>query len=240
MFSLVLPFYNEEECVEEVVKSLISGIRKEKIPLKVVLVNNGSTDKTGAIIEKLKQNFAEVSVVSVTKNKGYGYGILQGLTSCKTPYLGFMVGDGQTEARGVVKVVRALQKDPSLDVCKVVRLERHDGIGRQIVSFTYNLLFSSIFFLPMKDVNGTPKFLKRDAYQKMKLSSTDWFIDAELILKAKLYDLKLKEVPSVYHERETGQSHVKGATFVEFLKNLVVFRLRMPFTLTLNKQRWQR
>ena len=239
MFSLVLPFYNEEECVEEVIRALIACIRKEKILLKLVLVNNGSTDQTGAIIEKLKQNFAEVSVVSVTKNKGYGYGILQGLTSCKTPYLGFMVGDGQTESSDVVKVVRALQKDSSLDVCKIVRLERHDGIGRQIVSFTYNLLFSFIFFLPMKDVNGTPKFLKREAYQKMKLSSTDWFIDAELILKAKLYDLKLKEVPSVYHERETGQSHVKGAAFVEFLKNIVVFRLRMPFTLTLNKKRWQ-
>ena len=239
MFSLVLPFYNEEECVEEVIRALIACIRKEKILLKLVLVNNGSTDQTGAIIEKLKQNFAEVSVVSVTKNKGYGYGILQGLTSCKTPYLGFMVGDGQTESSDVVKVVRALQKDSSLDVCKIVRLERHDGIGRQIVSFTYNLLFSFIFFLPMKDVNGTPKFLKRQAYQKMKLSSTDWFIDAELILKAKLYNLKLKEIPSVYHQRETGQSHLRGATLVEFLKNLAVYRLRIPFTLTFNKKRWQ-
>lgn len=239
MFSLVLPFYNEEECVEEVVKALIERIRYEKIPLRLVLVNNGSTDKTGAIIEKLKQKFGEVSVVSVSKNKGYGYGILKGLTSCKTPYLGFMVGDGQTEAGDVVKVVRVLQKDPSLDLCKIVRLERHDGISRQIISFTYNLLFSFVFFLPMKDVNGTPKFLKRKAYQKMKLSSTDWFIDAELILKAKLHNLKLKEIPSVYYQRKTGQSHTRGATLVEFLKNLIVFRLRMPFTLTLNKQRWQ-
>lgn len=239
MFSLVLPFYNEEECVEEVVRALITSIRKAKIPLKLILVNNGSTDKTRAILGKLKQNFGEVSVVGIIKNKGYGYGILQGLASCKTPYLGFMVGDGQTEARDVVKVVRALQKNPSLDVCKIVRLERHDGTMRQIVSFTYNLLFSFVFFLPMRDVNGTPKFLKREAYEKMELSSTDWFIDAELILKAKLYDLKLKEVPSVYYERKTGQSHVKGATFVEFLKNLAVYRVRMPFTLTFNKKRWQ-
>lgn len=239
MFSLVLPFYNEEECVEEVVRALIACIRKEKIPLKLVLVNNGSTDQTGAIIEKIKQTSAEVSVVNVNKNKGYGYGILQGLSSSKTPYLGFMCGDGQTEASDVVRVVRALQKDSSLDVCKIVRLERHDGLKRQIVSFTYNLLFSFIFFLPMKDVNGTPKFLKREAYQKMKLSSTDWFIDAELILKAKLYNLKLKEISSVYHERKTGRSHFRGATLVEFLKNLIVFRLRMPFTLTLNKQKWQ-
>lgn len=239
MFSLVLPFYNEEECVEAVVRGLITSIRKAKIPLKLILVNNGSTDKTGAILGKLKQNFGEVSVVGIIKNKGYGYGILLGLVSCKTPYLGFMSGDGQTEASDVVKVVRALQKDSNLDVCKIVRLERHDGMKRQIVSSTYNLLFSFIFFLPMKDVNGTPKFIKREAYQKMKLSSTDWFIDAELILKAKLHNLKLKEIPSVYYERKTGQSHTRGATFVEFLKNLVVYRLRLPLTLTLNKQRWQ-
>ncbi len=235
MFSLVIPFYNEEECAEEVVYELVICKRTYKLPLTFVLVNNGSKDRTGEIINKLAQKFPEIHAVTVFQNRGYGYGIRQGLKTCTTPYLGFMRGDGQTDPRDVAKVVRTLQENPQLDICKIVRIKRHDSLKRRVISFIYNLLFSFLFLLPMKDVNGNPKMFKRDAYKKLKLITDDWFIDAELILKAKLYDLTLKEIPTEYRKRRTGVSSINHLTMLEFLKNLFASRLHLPLTLSNNK-----
>lgn len=238
MFSLVLPFYNEEACLKEVVNALVSEKRNQQLPIEFVLVDNGSLDGTRAILNQLKKKFPEVRLVLVDRNRGYGYGIRQGLTTCHTPYLGFMSGDGQTDTRDVTRVVREITHDSQLDICKVVRRKRNDGVKRRIISIIYNWLFALIFLLPMKDVNGTPKIFKYTAYEKLKLTANDWFIDAEIILKAKLYDLTLKEIPTEHYKRKTGSSSVNQMTLFEFLKNLFIYRMKLPLTLSLNKRRW--
>lgn len=228
MFSIVLPFYNEEECVNEVVRSLLTHTRRHQLPIKFILVNNGSKDATGKIIDQLVREFKEVTSLTVKQNKGYGYGIRRGLRACKTAYLGFMCGDGQTDVDDLIKVVKELQNDPHLDICKVTRTKRHDGWKRRFISFMYNHLFTLLFFFPVKDVNGTPKIFKRTAYLKLNLISNDWFIDAELMLKAKLDNMSIKEIPTQFHPRKTGSSFVNNATIFEFLRNLLVFRLKTP------------
>src|SRR3989344_8730841 len=127
MFSIVLPFYNEQDWLEEVVQSLIDCIKKERLPVKLVLVNNGSHDQTGDIIHRLESKFKQVKSVRVIKNQGYGYGIRQGLKACNSAYLGYMCGDGQIKVEDVIKVIQTLQINPHIDICKVVRLKRYDG-----------------------------------------------------------------------------------------------------------------
>lgn len=226
MFSIVLPFYNEEECIEEVVRSLVGHCRKEKLPIRFVLVNNGSHDKTGKIIRRLEEEFTEVQGLTVKKNKGYGYGIRAGFKICDTPYLGFMCGDGQTDVNDVVKVVKALQKNPQLDMCKVKRVKRYDGRRRRMISFLYNRLFSLLFLFPLADVNATPKIFKRSYFRKLNLSSNDWFIDAELMLKGRRQNMTFREIPTKFYSRKTGSSQVRSTTVFEFLKNMFKFRIK--------------
>lgn len=225
-FNVILPFYNEEDVVEEVVRSLISQCQKNALSVKFILVNNGSSDKTGEIINRLKKEFRTISSVTIGENKGYGYGIRRGLAVCKAPYIGYMWGDGQIKPIYLVRVAKALIADLTLDLCKVVRVKRYDGLKRGLITKIYNCLFSILFFMNESDVNGTPKIFKMSSYKKISLVSNDWFLDAELLIKAKSKKFSIKEIPAIYTPRTGGSSNVGYLTIFEFLLNIFRYRLK--------------
>lgn len=224
-FNVVLPFYNEEDVVEEVVKSLILQCHKNQLSVKFILVDNGSSDKTGEIIKLLRNKFRSVQSITIGKNKGYGYGIRRGLAVCKAPYIGYMWGDGQIKPVYLIRVAKGLIADPSLDICKVVRIKRHDGLKRNLVTKIYNFLFSVLFLIKTKDVNGTPKLFKKSVYKKINLVSNDWFLDAELLIKAKRNKFSIKEIPAIFTPRQGGTSNVGYLTVFEFLFNILKYRI---------------
>lgn len=225
-FSIVLPFYNEEDVVEEVVRSLILQCQKHGLSVEFILVNNGSSDKTGEIINHLRNEFRIIRSVTIGKNKGYGYGIRRGLAVCESPYIGYMWGDGQIKPIYLIRVAKELIADSNLDLCKVVRVKRYDGLKRNLVTKLYNSLFSILFLMKMRDVNGTPKLFKMSSYKKVNLVSNDWFLDAELLIKANNKKFSMKEIPAEFTPRGGGTSNVGYLTIFEFLFNIFRYRLK--------------
>jgi len=221
----VIPFFNEEECAEKVVKKLYQVLKEAEIDFELVLVNNGSTDKTGEILNQLKESYSNIKIISVFPNQGYGWGIINGLAKAEGNFLGYLAGDGQIKPHDVVRVYQALNSQP-IDFAKVIRVIRKDGLIRKIISRFYNLLFYLIFGIYDPDVNGTPKIFKKEILKKMKLKSKDWFIDAEFILKVKKLKLKGVQVPVEFLSRKKGKSHVKLSSIIEFLKNMIKYRLK--------------
>jgi hypothetical protein len=88
-----------------------------------------------------------------------------------------------------------------------------------------------IFFwgMPSRDVNCNPKILPARVLRLMQLSSDDWFLEAEVMLKARHLRIPVVEVDVQSLERQAGRSHVRIATVLEFLKNIVVFRIGGPW-----------
>lgn len=225
-FTIVLPFYNEQDIAKNVIRSLVREARRNNLAMKFVLVDNGSTDNTGKIIKDLVAKFSELKSITIRKNQGYGYGIRRGLAIAKGDYIGYMWGDGQILPKDLFRVAKILLKNLKLDICKATRIKRNDGTIRNIVSLFYNFLFSLIFSLKIRDINGTPKIFKRSSYNQLHLTSNDWFLDAELIIKAHKLNLKKEEIPIIFHTRKQGSSNVKFMTIFEFLKNLLIFRFK--------------
>ncbi|MBA7715899.1 Poly-beta-1,6-N-acetyl-D-glucosamine synthase [subsurface metagenome] len=91
-FSLVIPFYNEEKNVREVISGLSDTLERSSIDYELVLVNNGSTDKTPQILESLaKEKPDAIKVVHVSVNQGYGGGIINGLKRVSEEYVGIWI-----------------------------------------------------------------------------------------------------------------------------------------------------
>ena len=110
-------------------------------------------------------------------------------------------------------------------LCKAARLVRHDGPLRAALTRIGNRLFRWCFpQLATRDINGTPKLFTRALYARLRLDSKDWFIDAELMIKAALAGAAAGEVVVESPPREGGRSHVRWATVAEFLWNLVRYR----------------
>ena len=224
-FSAVITLYNEEGNIEPLTRSLIASFRThmKDIPFELVLVINGSEDRTGEIALELEKEFDELTLVMVKKNRGYGGGTLAGLANARGEVVGFLDGDQQVAAEDVARVFKACIEGPH-DIVKILRVVRKDGPLRVFQSRCFNLLFRTLFGGTSKDVNSKPKVLKRQALEKMNLRSVDWFLDAEVMIEAVRLNLSVLELPVVWEEREHGSSNIRLSSAVEFFKNMIRYR----------------
>jgi len=222
--SLVIPFYNEEKSVTEVVDNLVESLDSSSIDYELILVNNGSKDKSPDMLSDLEsQKPDRIKVVHVGVNQGFGWGIINGLRQASGEFIGYMSGDGQLKPADIIKTYYYI-KDGDFDLVKVKRVTRNDGIIRKFLSIGYNFLSLVVFNVRTLDVNGHPKILKKELMEVITPTSKDWFIDAEIMIKAKYLNVKLGEVSVEFLRREKGRSHVAFTTILEFLKNMANYK----------------
>ena len=223
--SLVVPCYNEADVIHNTATRLIKEFRDRDVHLELILVDNGSKDETGAIIDQLIQEGYPVAKATVKVNQGYGNGVLRGLDIATGKLVGFVCADGQVDAHDVAKVydIAANARHPHL--VKVRRRFRMDGFKRKVVSIIYNFMTLLLFGgLGSIDINGNPKIMPREYLERMHLQSKDWFLDAEVMIKAKRLKLPVFEMNVIAQMREGGESNVRGSTIREFLINLYRYR----------------
>lgn len=230
--SLVVPCYNEADVIRNTATRLIREFEEKNINLDLILVDNGSMDETGSIIDKMIAEGMPIVKAEVKVNEGYGNGILNGLKHSKGKFVGFVCADGQVEAHDVVKVYEIAANAKSPTLAKVRRRFRMDGLVRKIVSINFNLLITFLFGgLGSIDINGNPKIFPSDYLESMKLHSKDWFLDAEVMIKAKKLGLNVFELNVMAQMREGGKSNVRTSTIREFIGNLIQFRFSREETL---------
>jgi len=224
--SLVMPCYNEEKCLELVVPPLVEQFRKAGVQLQLVLVDNGSTDHTADVIDRLVARGMPITKGIVPVNQGYGLGVLSGYALCRGRYVGHLCADGQVAPDSVLTVYRTLRAAPGPALAKARRRFRQDGWVRKIVSIVYNAGMQLIFpGMPSIDINGNPKILPAHILRLMDLTSRDWFLEAEVMLKARHLRLMVFEIDVPGFPRQEGRSHVRLATVLEFVRNIAAYRL---------------
>lgn len=226
-FELVLPFYNEAAGAAATVDELAQGFAAAGLDYRLVLVDNGSSDGTGAILAGLAAGNPRLRVVTVPVNRGYGHGIRAGLATCTAPVAGYLDGDGQVAAGDVARVYRALASGDA-GLAKARRMTRGDTALRRAVSWVFNLLFRWLFAVEALDVNAKPKFVRTEHLAALALRADDWFIDTEVLLKAARLGLRCVTVDIDFRTRPAGASHVRFSTIVEFVNNLVRYRCGGP------------
>lgn len=224
--SLVIPCFNEAASVRNTTTNLIRSLRETTEDFELVLVNNGSTDHTGDIIDELISEGAPVVKETVDANQGYGYGVLRGLRRCRGRIIGFMCADGQIAPQEVARLYEFASVATTPRLFKVRRRFRMDGWQRQVVSTIYNLTARVLIGdLGTMDINANPKMLPREYLEQMNLQSKDWFLDAEVMLKSKQLGLGVFELNVLGQMRLEGASHVRSAAVWEFIVNLLKYRL---------------
>lgn len=223
--SLVMPCFNEEAIIRNTVGDLFAAFERAGRRLELVAVDNGSRDHTGEILASLVKQHSGLVVVRIEVNHGYGDGLLAGLPRCTAPWIGIICADGQVEATDVVKLFEVALRGGQPRLVKVRRRFRMDGFRRKVISIAYNGITATLFGgLGSIDVNGNPKILPREWLKRMRIESRDWFLDAEIMIKAKRMGLPVLELNVLGHPRAGGASNVRASTCWEFVKNLLAYR----------------
>jgi len=227
---LIISCLNEEKNLPVFLNELIENI-SETSNIRIYLIDNGSIDKTGDIIDDYSNRYEFVTSIKNKSTLGYGESIRKGISAALADdisydYIGWSWSDNQIAGRDVYKVIKILKYNQSLFV-KAVRYAKDYSFWRKIQSFWFNLLFAILFNSKIQDVNGCPKFIKSDLFEYLELTSRNWFLDAEVV--AKLNKILNKEdilhVPVKFNKRMHGKSKTKWFTAIELFFDLVYFRL---------------
>lgn len=228
--SVVVLCYKTEDFAREFSQKIISMLEKGNIDYELILVGNyhlGSGDKTPQVVNSLAKENPKIIAVAKLKEGMMSWDMRTGLEAATGRYIAVIDGDGQMPYQDILRVYKTI-KSENLDFCKTYRTERYDGFYRKLISVIYNFIFIILFYPGAgRDLNSKPKIITREAYEKLRLASSGWFIDAEIMIQVRRCGLKVGEIPTVFNRNITGKySYVRFSAIWEFIKNMVIFRIR--------------
>jgi glycosyltransferase involved in cell wall biosynthesis len=222
------PAYNEEEDVEAVVREGLGVLPRFSDDLELIVVDDGSTDRTGEIADRVAREDPRVRVVHHRPNRGYGGAVRSGLSAATRRYVFFTDGDRQFDLTDLERLL------PSLDRASVVvgyRARRADPPKRLFIAWVYNTLIRVLFFAPFRDVDCAFKLFDRDVFARVPLSrvrSNGAFFSPELLLVLRAAGERIEQVPVRHFPRRHGEE--KGATvrvILRTIRDLLRLRLRL-------------
>lgn len=201
--SVVIPVYNEENNVNNTIESLINVLCNEIDDYQVVIVDDGSRDRSLEIANLAARKYSRIKVISHKQNMGPGMALLTGYQNCEKDYLTYIPADGQFSPAELIGMLKA-GKDAEIVVS--YRSSRQDySFYRLMNSFVYLALNRILFGLNFKDINWVHLYDRR-IFEKIKVKSHGVFLLGEILAKAKHVGFRIRQIPTAYYPRKCGKA----------------------------------
>src|SRR5262245_15215161 len=204
--SFFFPACNEEETVEALTRKALEVLPTLSDDWEIIIVNDGSTDRTGEIADRLAREDARVRVVHHPVNAGYGRALRSGFAESRKELVFYTDGDLQFDVSELALLVPKIRE---ADIVSGYKLKRADDLSRKAVSVIYNTLLRVFFGLRVKDVNCGFKLYRREIFDAIELKSTRGLIDAEVLLKAAAAGYTITQVGVHHYPRRHGSSRYR-------------------------------
>lgn len=216
--SIVLPAYNEEKNIKLMADKCLEYLSRNFKDYEIVIVDDGSTDSTGKVIDALADRHKGIIMaIHHYPNQGYGATLRTGLTSARNELIFYTDSDNQFD---ISQITEFMPYVDSYDILLGFRAPRRDPWFRLWISSGYNFLVSSLFSLHVKDVNSSFKIFHRDVIRKINITSKEFFVDAEIIAKARCNNFKILERPVRHFFRSQGNTTVNWRHVPSTLKEM--------------------
>src|SRR5258708_1665414 len=209
--SIFFPFWNEEENIEEVVEKAKKVAENVSQKWEIIMVDDGSNDKTLQIAEKLASKDERLHAVSYQPNRGYGAALTAGFANTQYEYVVFTDGDLQFDFSEVTKFIDKINK---ADIVIGYREKRRDKnlFKRLLLMYLLKVWDKVLFKFTYRDIDCAFKMFKRDAINHlMPLRSEGALVSTEILAKATRKKMKIIEVGVTHYPRQLG--HQSGANF---------------------------
>jgi len=211
-FCIIIPAYNEEENIIPAIEAIEQTIEKNKYNADVLIVNDGSTDKTQRYTDKIKRKFKNVFSVKHDVNQGYGAGVITGIDyskSKKYDFVVFMECDLSADSSRLVLLVDKMKQGYDFVVgSRYAKGGKMLGVPflRWVMSNTSAFFYRIAFRLPISDFNIGFRAIKSWLLPKMNLKEKKFHILLEEIYIARKFKAKFSEIPIVLQNRKKGKS----------------------------------
>lgn len=207
--SIFFPFWDEEANIKSVVKSAAKLAPVIASKWEIIMVDDGSVDKTLKIAKELSSNDKRLKVVSLRTNRGYGAALRAGFDNAKYNVVVFTDGDGQFDFSEIDKFIEKIDK---ADIVIGFRKKRSDkNLGKRLLLMNLLKIWDLLLFrFYYRDIDCGFKMFKKSALEQLTpLRSEGAMITSEILAKAKKKKLIIEEVGVTHYPRLKG--HQSGA-----------------------------
>jgi glycosyltransferase involved in cell wall biosynthesis len=202
--SVFFPAYNDSGTIASLVISALQSARKLTPDFEVIVVNDGSADKTAEILDELARTYPEVRVVHHERNRGYGGALRTGFATATRELVFYTDGDAQYDPSEMELLWRRL--DDSVDVVNGYKISRSDPMHRIIIGRVYHHTVKILFGLGVRDVDCDFRLIRRAVFDKVHLQKDSGVICLEMMKKITDAGFHIAEVPVHHYHRAYGRS----------------------------------
>ncbi len=233
--SFVIPAFNEEPNVAEALRRASAVLTTLNLDYEIILVNDGSRDRTGEIAKSMIGQIPHLRVVENNPNRGYGGSLKTGFYTATKEWIAFGPSDNQFDFSQVRDL---LAQAHTYDIITGYRANDADPFMRRVNRWGWNGLVQILFGYMTRDIDCGFKLFRREILQHVTLNSDGAMVDTELLAGAEARDYKIVEVPLKHLPRTAGSP--TGANYKVILRafrDLVRFRFRLWRELEEEKKR---
>lgn len=225
--SVVLPAYNEEKNIPKTVTAVVRTMKDITDDFEVLVVDDGSKDRTVEVTLELAAKYPEVKLLKHDINQGYGAALHSGFYAA-TKELVFMTdSDAQFDVGEITKLVPLIQE---ADLVIGYRAKRKDPVVRRLNALGWKLLINTLFGYTARDVDCAFKLFKRDVLKHITIESRGATFSAEFLVRAKLGNYRIREVPVSHFPRLEGRpTGARIGVILRAFRELIRFHRRLSY-----------
>lgn len=206
--SVVLPAYNEEAIIATTVKNAIHALEQIIADFEIIVVNDGSSDKTGEIVGAIVAQDPRVRLITHQVNQGAGAALVSGFIQASKTYTFYMDSDGQFDIYDLNWLLPHLGE---YDGVFGYRLDRQDSWMRKMNAWGWNQLVRAVFNIQVKDIDCAFKIFRTEYFRQVVLEARGAMLLTEVVYKFARSGYRYTQIPVKHLPREAGKA--TGAKF---------------------------
>jgi glycosyltransferase involved in cell wall biosynthesis len=202
--SVFFPAYNDAGTIASLALIAHMTARTLSDDYEIIVVDDGSPDHTGELLDEMARHFAWLKVVHHPKNRGYGGALRTGFETASKDLVFYTDGDAQYDPRELARLHEALT--PEVDFVNGYKTGRSDPAHRIVIGRAYHWFVRALFGLRLRDVDCDFRLMRRDVFRKVTLTRSSGVICVELMKKVQDHGFRIAEVPVHHFHRTYGKS----------------------------------
>jgi len=213
--SVIVPAFNEEERLGRTMLSIISYVRTLPYASEILVVDDGSRDKTADIARRYSSAHPHFKVLRYDNNRGKGFAVRTGMLNALGRYRLFMDADGSTDIRHWSAVRKALNESDIVIGSRHVegsRIDIHQAPYREALGTLFRRVVRVLFGLTINDTQNGFKAFTADAAERIfrRQTVSGWAFDVEVLSMAKRLGYSMMEVPITWIDDDRSRMTLRA------------------------------
>jgi glycosyltransferase involved in cell wall biosynthesis len=202
--SIFFPAYNDAGTIASLALIAHMTARQLTDDYEVIVIDDGSPDHTGELLDEMARHFSWLKVVHHGTNRGYGGALRTGFQTASKDLVFYTDGDAQYDPREMTRLFEAFSSE--MDFVNGYKIGRSDPLHRKVIGKAYHTFVRTMFGLHLRDVDCDFRLMRRAVFEKVVLTRSSGVICVELMKKVQDHGFRIAQVPVHHFHRTYGKS----------------------------------